>query len=108
MPLVLTQVYLEPTQKKALAAEAKRRGRKPSDLMREAVEAMAMGVNVQDLEQLDAATLRAKADLDAIVETLDANAKQHRSFMNEIARLRRDGAGKSEPQAATGRRRSAS
>lgn len=93
MSLVLTQVYLEPEQKKALAAEAKRRGRKPSDLMREAVDAMTMGVSVEELRQLDTATKRAKADLDAIVATLDANAKEHRAFMAEIAKLRR-GAGR--------------
>lgn len=89
MTLVLTQVYLEPSQKKALAAEAKRRGRKPSDLMREAVDAMAMGLDLNDLEQLDAATKRAEIDLKEIVATLDTNAKQHRSFMAEIAKLRR-------------------
>jgi hypothetical protein len=97
--LVLTQVYLEPTQKKALAAEAKRRGRKPSDLMREAVDAMVLGVNVHELQQLDAATKRAKADLDAIVATLDANARQHRDFMAEFARLRRDAADQAADEA---------
>jgi hypothetical protein len=97
--LVLTQVYLEPTQKKALAAEAKRRGRKASDLMREAIDAMVLGVSVQELEQLDTATKRAKADLDAIVSTLDANAKQHRDFMVEMTRLRREAAGTAEAAA---------
>jgi hypothetical protein len=101
--LVLTQVYLEPTQKKALAAEAKRRGRKPSDLMREAVDAMVLGVSVNELQQLDAATKRAKADLDAIVATLDRNAKQHRDFMAEFTRLRREAADEAEQPAVAKR-----
>ncbi len=103
MPLVLTQVYLEPTQKKALAAEAKRRGRKPSDLMREAVDAMVLGVSVNELQQLDVATKRAKTDLDAIVATLDDNAKQHRNFMAEFARLRREAADEAERPAVAKR-----
>lgn len=103
MALVRAHIYLEARQMKALAIEAKRRGRRPCDLMREAVDAIVMGVDVQDLRLLDAATLRAKADLDAIVEVLDANAREHRSFMSEIARLRRDTADTRESQAAARR-----
>ena len=53
MSLVLTQVYLETQQKKALAAKAKATGRKSSDLMREAVDALLLGVNTSELHQLD-------------------------------------------------------
>ena len=88
MALVLTQVYLETEQKKALAARAKRSGRKASDLIREAVDALLLGVNPQELKQLDEATRRAEADIGAMVKSLDANAKRHKAFMAEINKLR--------------------
>jgi hypothetical protein len=88
MSLVLTQVYLETQQKKALAAKAKATGRKSSDLMREAVDALLLGVNTSELHQLDAATRQAEVDLKAMVKALDANAKSHRSFMVEMTKLR--------------------
>jgi hypothetical protein len=88
MALVLTQVYLEPKQKKDLAAKAKATGRKSSDLLREAVDALLLGVNTDELRQLDEATKRAEKDLTDMVKTLDANAKRHKSFMAEIAKLR--------------------
>lgn len=88
MPLVLTQVYLEASQKKALSATAKKSGRKASDLVREAVDALLLGVNTEELKQLDAATRRAESDLKAMVKTLDTNAKEHRAFMAEMERLR--------------------
>lgn len=89
MAMTLTQVYLETAQKKALAARAKRSGRKSSDLIREAVDALLLGVNPEELKQLDEATRRAQADIDAMVKALDANAKRHKAFMAEIAKLRR-------------------
>jgi hypothetical protein len=88
MSLVLTQVYLETQQKKALAAKAKASGRKSSDLMREAVDALLLGVNTGELHQLDAATRQAEVDLKAMVKALDANSKSHRSFMAEMTKLR--------------------
>jgi hypothetical protein len=86
--LVLTQVYLESEQKKALAAQAKASGRKSSDLIREAVDAMLLGVNPEELRQLDAATRHAEADIREMVELLDVNARRHADFMAEIAALR--------------------
>jgi hypothetical protein len=88
MALVLTQVYLEPKQKKDLAAKAKATGRKSSDLLREAVDALLLGVNPDEMRQLDAATKHAEKDLTEMVKALDANAKGHKSFMAEIAKLR--------------------
>lgn len=88
MTLVLTQVYLESKQKKDLAAKAKATGRKSSDLLREAVDALLLGVNPDELRQLDEATKRTEKDITEMVKTLDANAKGHRSFMAEIAKLR--------------------
>jgi predicted urease superfamily metal-dependent hydrolase len=88
MALVLTQVYLEPKQKKELAAKAKATGRKSSDLVREAVDGLLLGVSPVELAQLDEATRRAEADIKAMVKALDANAKSHKSFMAEITKLR--------------------
>jgi hypothetical protein len=50
MAMVLTQVYLETAQKKALAAHAKRSGRKVSDVMRDAVDAALLGVTTDELK----------------------------------------------------------
>ena len=88
MALVLTQVYLEPKQKEELAAKAKATGRKSSDLVREAVDGLLLGVSPVELAQLDEATKRAEADIKAMVKALDANAKSHKAFMAEIAKLR--------------------
>lgn len=89
MALVLTRVYLDAAQKKALAAKAKKMGRKSSDLVREAVDALLLGVNAVELKQLDEASKRAELDIKDMIATLDANTKRHKSFMAEIARLRR-------------------
>ncbi len=89
MALVLTQVYLEANQKKALAAKAKTSGRKASDLLRDAVDALLLGVNPQELKQLDEATKRTEADIKEMLHALDANAKDHKAFMAEIGRLRK-------------------
>lgn len=90
MAMVLTQVYLETAQKKALTAKAKATGRKSSDLVREAVDALLLGVNTDELKQLDEATRRAEVDIRAMVDTLDQSAQAHRQFMVEMARLRAD------------------
>jgi hypothetical protein len=88
MSLVLTQVYLAAEQKKALAAKARSSGRKSSDLVREAVDALLLGVNTEELHQIDVATRQAAADLKAMIKQLDANAKSHRAFMAEMRKLR--------------------
>ena len=88
MPLVLTQVYLDARQKKALAAKAKATGRTTSELLREAVDALLLGVNPEDLRQLDVASRRAEEDIAAMLKTLDANAKGHKAFMAQVAKLR--------------------
>jgi hypothetical protein len=89
MALVMTQVYLEANQKKALAAHAKRLKRKPSDLLRDAVDALLLGVSTEELKQLDEATKRTAAELNQMIATLDANAKEHKTFMTTMARLRK-------------------
>ena len=85
--MVLTQVYLEPQQKKALAAQAKQSGRKVSELMREAVDAAIAGVTTEDLRVLDEGTRRAQGELKAMSADLKANADEHAAFMRQIARL---------------------
>ena len=89
MALVMTQVYLEAAQKKALAAQAKKLNRKPSELMRDAVDALLLGVNTEELKQLDEATKRTEKDLQEMVKTLDANAKEHKAFMTAITKMRK-------------------
>jgi hypothetical protein len=88
MSMVLTQVYLEPAQKKALSQRARQTGRKSSDLVREAVDALLLGVSPDELRQLDEATRRAAVDLQATVEALDANAREHAAFLAEMKALR--------------------
>jgi hypothetical protein len=88
MPLVLTQVYLDAKQKKALSARAKKSGRNASELVREAVDALLLGVSTAELEQLDVATARAESDIKSMLKTLEATTKEHKGFMAEIARLR--------------------
>ncbi|MEO6024917.1 MAG: hypothetical protein ABIP64_17750 [Burkholderiales bacterium] len=82
-------MYLEATQKKALAAQAKKLNRKPSDLLRDAVDALLLGVNTHELKQLDEATKRTEIELQEMVKTLDANAKAHKAFMSAITKLRK-------------------
>jgi hypothetical protein len=88
MSMILTQVYLEPEQKKALTQKARKTGRKASDLVREAVDGLLLGVNPDELRQLDEATRRAEKDLLAMVECLDANALEHRAFVTAMRKLR--------------------
>ena len=89
MALVMTQVYLEANQKKALATHAKNTNRKTSDLLRDAVDALLLGVNTEELKQLDEATKRTETELNQMVATLDANAKAHKAFMATIAKMRK-------------------
>lgn len=88
MSMVLTQVYLETAQKKALAAHAKRSGRKVAEVIRDAVDAALLGVTADDLVRLDDASRKAGEFIDAIRTDLSANTKAHKSFMREIAKLR--------------------
>ena len=89
MSMVLTQVYLDAPQKKALTAQAKRAGRSVSDLMRDAVDAAILGVTPADLKLLDEGTKKAQADIAAMLGDLKANAKEHGNFMKQIARIRK-------------------
>ena len=89
MAMVLTQTYLDPAQKKALASKARKSGRKVSDLIREGVDTALLGVTVADLALLDAATLKAQDEVRAMVGALRENSVEHSSFMAQIEQLRR-------------------
>jgi len=88
MALVLTQVYLDSKQKEELAERAAAVGRDSSELVREAIDALLLGTNAEDLRRLDRASRQAQADLADMIGTLDANARAHEAFMKEMTRLR--------------------
>ncbi len=87
--MVLTQVYLEPLQKKALSGHAKKCGRSVSEIMRDAVDAAIAGVTTDDLKTLDQGTQRAQTDIQFMLSELKANSSEHTSFMREIAKMQK-------------------
>ena len=86
--LALTQIYLEQAQKKALAACAKKSNRKVSEVVREAVDTYLMGVTLDDLKLLDAATAQAQQDIAAMNATLDGGLARADRFFAEIERIK--------------------
>lgn len=87
--MILTQVYLEPVQKKALSGQAKKTGRSVSELMRDAVDAAIAGVTTDELKTLDQGTRKAQADIQSMLTDLKANTDEHRAFMREMAKLQK-------------------
>ena len=87
--MVLTQVYLEALQKEALSGQAKKTGRSVSELMRDAVDAAIAGVTTDELKTLDQGTLKAQADIHAMLADLKTNTVEHAAFMREMARLQK-------------------
>ncbi len=87
--MVLTQVYLEAQQKKALTSEAKKSGRKVSELMRDAVDAAIAGVTLEDLKTLDEGTRRAHQNISGIRDDLNTNSSEHTTFMRQMAQLQK-------------------
>ena len=88
MAMVMTQVYLDASRKKSLAAKAKKTGRTLSELLRDAGDTALLGVTRDEVLQLDAATRRAEADLKEIVRVLDADAKAHGVFLAALKKMR--------------------
>lgn len=88
MAMVMTQIYLDASRKKSLAAKAKKTGRTLSELLRDAGDTALMGVTRDEVLQLDAATRRAEADLKEIVRVLDADAKAHGVFLAALKKMR--------------------
>jgi Ribbon-helix-helix protein, copG family len=87
--MVLTQVYLEASQKKALASQAKKTGRKVSEIMRDAVDAAIAGVTLEEIQTLDMGTQRAQSAISAMLVDLKENTNEHTSFMREISKLQK-------------------
>jgi hypothetical protein len=87
MGMVLTTVYLETAQKKALAAHAKRVGRKASDVIRDAVDAALLGVTTDELKLLDETSRKASEQIDAMRDDLAGNSKDHKSFLRAMSQL---------------------
>ncbi len=87
--MLLTQVYLETIQKKALSVQAKKTGRSASELMRDAVDAALAGVTTDGLKTLDQGTRKAQVDIHAMLADLSANMTEHKAFMREMAKLQR-------------------
>ena len=86
--LSITQVYLEPAQKKALQRLATERGTAVSEEIRNAITAYLEGVSVEELRLLDEATKRAAQDFEDMSATLRAtNAKLDKLFA-QIERMR--------------------
>jgi hypothetical protein len=77
----LTQVYLEPGQKKALQAKARAHGTKVAEEVRRAVDAYLAGISPEHLQLLDAATRTAERHLKEMVQELDViNGRLDRAF----------------------------
>ena len=81
MVMELTQVYLEPSQKKALQAKARAHGTKFAEEVRRAVDAYLAGVSPEDLSLLDAGSRKAARHLVEMAEELDRiNARLDEAF----------------------------
>ncbi len=85
-----TMVYLTQEQRTGLARRAKQHRTKVAAEIRAAVDAYLSGVTPQELELLDAATRKAKQDIDAMLRTTDEILAGHARFMRQMARLRRE------------------
>jgi hypothetical protein len=86
--LVLTNVYLEQSQKKAMARKAKASGTNLSVEVRRAVDAYLAGATEEELQLLDAATRQAKTDIDQMIAILDAGQARARKFFAEIEKIK--------------------
>lgn len=85
-----TMVYLTAEQKEGLARRARERKTKVAAEIRSAVDAYLTGVTQQELELLDAATRRAKEDIDAMLKDTEQILADHKRFMREMAKLRKE------------------
>jgi hypothetical protein len=85
-----TMVYLTPEQKTGLAKRARERKTKVAAEIRSAVDAYLAGITPQELELLDAATRRAKEEIDAMIRTADEMLASHKAFLRDMRALRRE------------------
>jgi hypothetical protein len=89
MSLVLTNIYLERAQRRALQARAKRNRTSLSVEARKAIEAYNAGLSVEELRMLDDATRKARRDIDEMIAVLDAGAARSKRFFAAIEKIRR-------------------
>jgi BMFP domain-containing protein YqiC len=87
----LTQIYLQPAQKKALQARAKIRGTKLAEEVRQAVETYLAGVTQDELTLLDYTTREAQKHLDAMARKLDATNRKLDNVFAQMHKLRSGG-----------------
>ena len=83
-------VYLTQEQKAGLARRAKQRHTKVAAEIRSAIDAYLGGITPQELELLDAATRKAREEIEAMVRTADEIVASHARFAREMARVRRE------------------
>jgi len=88
MSAVLTNLYLETPQRRFLESRAKRHGTNLSSEARAAIDLYKAGVSLPELELLDAATQRAKADLDAIAAVYDGAERRAKKFFAQIEAIK--------------------
>lgn len=81
------RVKLTPEQQQGLALRARVGKSTVAAEIRAAIDAYLAGTP-QELELLDAATRRAKEDIDAMLKTAEGMLADHRRFMREIKKLR--------------------
>ena len=92
MVMELTQVYLEPAQKKALQAKARARGTRLAEEVRRAIDVYLAGVSPEELELLDAGSRRAAHQLSEMTQDLDRiNARLDEAFAMLSQRRAKDG-----------------
>ncbi len=90
MAAVLTNVYLEPAQRKFLEKQAKLNGTNLSVEVRSSIDLYRAGgsMSTSELELLDLATRRAKDDLDAINTILDNGQRRAELFFAQIESIK--------------------
>jgi len=88
MSAVLTNLYLEAPQRQFLEARAKKYGTNLSSEARAAIDLYKADVSLPELELLDAATQRAKADLDTIVAVYDKAERRAKKFFAQIEAIK--------------------
>ncbi|MSQ58755.1 MAG: hypothetical protein EXR36_03690 [Betaproteobacteria bacterium] len=92
MALVLTNIYLEPSQKKFLEKRAKQNDSNVSVEARNAIDLYKLGISAEDLDMLDKATAQAKNDIDGMIEILDLGARRAEAFFKKIDAIKRSNA----------------
>jgi hypothetical protein len=88
MAAILTNLYLEAPQRRFLEARAKKRGTNLSSEARAAIDLYKADVSLPELELLDAATQRAKADLDTIITVYDRAERRAEKFFAQIESIK--------------------